>query len=51
MVAAITVTMSKLGPSGSLKNTNSALEHTMEVMPKMINEVFFDLKYMVVIVK
>ena len=48
--SANTVTMSKFGPSGSLKKKNIALEHTRAVMAKIINEVFFDLKYMFVIV-
>lgn len=44
-IMAIPVTMSKFGPSGSLKNKNSILEHRIAVMPRMSNEKFFDLKY------
>ena len=44
--AAATVTMSKFGPSGSLKKKNMTLENTRDVVPNIINEVFFDLKYM-----
>lgn len=44
--AAITTTMSKFGPSGSSKNTNSALEHTRAVAPKSSNEIFLDLELM-----
>jgi len=43
--AAITTTMSRLGPSGSLKNENSALEHTRAVMPRMSSVVFFDMEF------
>ena len=39
-----TVTMSRFGPSGSLKKKNIALEQTIAVTNKMRNEVFFDLK-------
>lgn len=42
--------MSKFGPSGSLKNENIALEHAIDVIPKIINEVFFDSKYIFVII-
>lgn len=45
-IAAITVTMSKFGPSGSLKKKNINLEHARAVIPKINNEIFFDLKYM-----
>lgn len=48
--SAITVTISKFGPSGSLKNTNIILEQTIDVMAKISNEIFFDLKYIVVII-
>jgi hypothetical protein len=49
-IAAVTKTISKFGPSGSLKSTNIALEQIIEVMPKIINEILFDLKYMSVII-
>lgn len=45
-IAAITVTMSKFGPSGSLKSANIILEHAMAVIAKINREAFFDLKYM-----
>ena len=47
---AIPITMSRFGPSGSLKKKNISLEHTMAVIPKIINEVFFDVKYIFVII-
>lgn len=50
MIAAITTTMSKFGPSGSLKSANIVREHTRDVSPRIINETFFDLKYMFVII-
>jgi hypothetical protein len=50
MIAAITVTTNKFGPSGSLKNKNIVLEHTMEVILRISKEVFFDLKYMFIII-
>ncbi len=46
----MTMTMSKFGPSGSLKNENIALEHAIDVMPNIINEIFFDLKCIFVII-
>ena len=49
-IAAATVTMSKFGPSGSLKKKNIALEDTRAVMIKIIIEVFFDLKFIPVII-
>lgn len=42
---AMTVTMSKFGPSGSLNVANITREHTMAVTAKMTNETVFDLKY------
>src|SRR6185295_8785431 len=38
-------TISRFGPSGSLKNTNITLENTSDVTPRIINEVFFDFKF------
>ena len=38
-------TIKRFGPSGSLKKKNSILEQMMAVAPNMINEIFFDLKY------
>lgn len=49
-MAAIPITTSKFGPSGSLKNKNSILEHTIAVMPKISSELFFDLKNIAVCV-
>ena len=43
-------TMSKFGPSGSLKNKNSALEHAKDVAAKIATEIFFEIKYIAVIV-
>ena len=50
MITAIPITTSKFGPSGSLKNKNITLEHAIDVIPKISNEVFFDLKYIFVII-
>lgn len=47
--AAPTITISKFGPSGSSKNKNIAREHRTDVIPKIINEVFFDLKFIVLL--
>ena len=38
ITAAVTITISKFGPSGSLKKKNSVLENTIAVIPKMSNE-------------
>ncbi len=46
-ISAITTTMSKFGPSGSLNNENSILEHARAVTARMSSEIFFDLKYIV----
>lgn len=46
MIAAMTITTRRFGPSGSLKNENITLEHAMDVIPKISNDVFFDLRYM-----
>lgn len=51
MTAASTVTIRRFGPSGSLKNVNMILEHTMAVIPKIRSEIFFDLKYICLIVQ
>ncbi len=50
ITAAITVTTSKFGPSGSLKSVKSIFEQTRAVTPKINNEIFFDLKYILVII-
>ncbi len=50
MISAITVTTNKFAPSGSLNMKNNTFEHAIAVMPKMSNEVFFDLKYIFVII-
>lgn len=39
--AANPITISKFGPSGSLKNANIALEHTTEVKAKINSAPFF----------
>lgn len=49
-ITAMTIIMSRFGPSGSLKDKNIVLEHAIAVMPKIINEAFFDVKYMLVII-
>jgi hypothetical protein len=41
IITAITVTIKRFGPSGSLKNENITLEHTRDVIPKISSEVFF----------
>jgi len=49
MISASPITTSKFGPSGSLKNKNSNLEHARDIIPKISNEVFFDVKYVLII--
>ncbi len=39
-------TIKRLGPSVSLKKKNNILEQRMAVTPKITNEIFFDLKFM-----
>lgn len=46
----IPIVTSKLGPSGSLKNTNIILENTIAVIAKIINKDFFDVKFIFVII-
>lgn len=41
-----TTTIKRFGPSGSLKNENIALEHRRAVIPKIHNEIFFDMRCM-----
>lgn len=48
-IPAATITISKLGPSGSLKNQNINLDKETDINPRIIKEVFFELKYMFVI--
>ena len=45
-ITAIPVTTSRFGPSGSLNSRNIALEHTRDVIPRISNDVFFELKDM-----
>jgi hypothetical protein len=45
MITAITVTIRRFGPSGSSKDNSIILEHIIDVMPKISDEIFFDLKY------
>jgi hypothetical protein len=49
-IAAVPITTSKFGPSGSLKKENIALAHTMDVMPNISNEIFFDLNNILVVI-
>lgn len=35
--------MSRFGPSGSSNNAKRVLEHTIDVTPRTINEVFFEI--------
>jgi hypothetical protein len=42
---AITATINRLGPSGSLMKKNSNLEQIMAVAASISSEIFFDLKY------
>jgi hypothetical protein len=44
-IIAITTTMSKFGPSGSLNDKNITLEHVRDVMPNISSEIFFEMKY------
>lgn len=44
-MTASTMTMSRLGPSGSLRKKNIILEHAIAVIAKIINEAFFDVKF------
>jgi hypothetical protein len=50
ITAANTITINKFGPSGSLKSENVNLESTRDVKPKIINDVFFDPKFIIVII-
>jgi len=43
------ITTSKFGPSGSLNNKKSNLEHARDITPRIRNEVFFDVKYVLTI--
>lgn len=45
IIAAIPMFMSKFAPSGSLKDINSVFEHAIAVIPKISNEILFDVKY------
>jgi hypothetical protein len=49
-ITAIPITTSRFGPSGSLKKRNITREHMRDVRPRVSNEVFFDLKYIPVII-
>jgi hypothetical protein len=50
-ISASTVTMRRFGPSGSWKKKNNALEHTNAVITRRSNDVFFDSKGILVIIK
>jgi len=45
MIAANTITTSKFGPSGSLMKKNTVREQTRDVIPKINNGIFCDLKF------
>lgn len=47
MIAAITVTTRRFGPSGSSKKKNIVLEQIIDVMNKIKSGILFDLKYIV----
>lgn len=47
--SAITATIKRFGPSGSLKKKNNIREQTIAVAAKITNEIFFDLKYRFVV--
>lgn len=49
-IAAVTITIRRFGPSGSLKKKNIVLENRIDVIHKIINEAFFDGKYILVII-
>jgi hypothetical protein len=44
-ITAAPMTISKFGPSGSLKNTNIKRESTRDVKNKISNDIFLDLRY------
>lgn len=50
-IVANPTTIRRFGPSGSLNNKNVVLENKREVTPNMINEIFFELEYIVVIIQ
>ena len=47
-ITAIPVTTRRFGPSGSLKSKNNVLEHARDVIPRISNDAFFELKYIFV---
>jgi hypothetical protein len=49
MISAIPITIGRLDPSGSLMNQNNDLEHARAVMPRITSEVFFDMRYIIMI--
>jgi hypothetical protein len=50
MTIAIATTIRRFGPSGSLKKKNSVLENKRDVIPRISNEIFFNLKRILVII-
>ncbi len=50
MATAKAKTMRRLGPSGSLIKKNTILDEMIATMPKIIKEIFFDLKCMFLII-
>ena len=45
-ITAVIVIISKFAPSGSLIRTNSTLEQRIDIIPKIIRNDFFGLKFM-----
>lgn len=48
-ITVVTITIRRFGPSGSLKNRNITLEHTIAVTNRIMSEILFDLRYIAVI--
>jgi hypothetical protein len=49
MAAAMTRTIKRFGPSGSLKKKNIVLEHTVAVRPRVSSVLFFDIDFIVLV--
>lgn len=45
IITAITITTRRFGPSRSSRNQNIVLDTKTDVIPRISNEIFFDLKY------
>jgi hypothetical protein len=50
MIVAATITTKRFGPSGSLKNKNIVLEQTIDAIAKISNEIFFEMRYIILII-